>query len=374
MNASTTALPSAERMYRALVERDASFEGVFVVGVKTTGIFCSPRCSAKKPLRDNCAFFTDARAALRAGFRACLRCRPLERGRTASPLVARLLELIERDAEKRVRDADLRELGIDPTTARRAFHRHCGMTFQNYQRARRMGLALADLRMNRDRPRAMDVAGYESWSGFGAAFAGVFGRPPSEAEAVGALVADWIPTPLGALVAVASDEGLLLLEFHDRRALERELRELRAELGVAIVPGQNMTLRQIRGELDEYFVGERRVFDTPLLIRGGEFERRVWAELAKIPAGATRSYQQIAAAIGSPRAVRAVGRANGRNPLAIVVPCHRVIRADGALCGYGGGVWRKRRLLEHEAAMSGGRTSPAADRANHRLATATNAG
>ncbi|MGE0480241.1 MAG: bifunctional transcriptional activator/DNA repair enzyme AdaA [Phycisphaerae bacterium] len=361
MNTNHMTLPPVARMYRALLERDAAFEGVFVVGVTTTRIFCSPACSAKKPRRENCAFFTDAREALRAGFRACLRCRPLERGRAASPLVARLLDLIEHDGEKRVRDADLRALGIDPTTARRAFHRHCGMTFQNYQRARRMGLALADLRANRDLPRAMDLAGYESWSGFGAAFAGVFGRPPSKAEAIGALVADWIPTPLGPMVAVASDAGLVLLEFHDRRALERELRELRQALGVAIVPGESAVLRQIRGELDEYFAGERTAFETPLVIRGGEFERRVWSELAKIPAGETRSYRQIATAIGTPQAVRAVGRANGQNPLAIVVPCHRVIRSDGALCGYGGGVWRKRRLLEHEAAI-GGRLLPALTR------------
>ena len=227
------------------------------------------------------------------------------------------------------------------------------MTFHAYQRARRMGRALQDFRRHRDLPRAMDEAGYESFSGFGAAFAGLFGKPPSSAKQVNCLLADWIMTPLGGMVAIANDEGLCLLEFQDRRALQREIAWLQHRFAATVVPGKNAALRRIAVELEEYFAGRRTRFETPLVLSGSEFQIRVWKELLKIEAGQTRSYTELAAAIGRPGAQRAVGRANGDNRLALVVPCHRVIRSDGAPCGYGGGLWRKRRLLEHEARMVG---------------------
>lgn len=344
-------MPSAERMYRAIAERDASFVGVFVVGVKTTGIFCRPGCPARAPNRENCAFFPGAREALVEGYRACKRCRPMDRTVERPAVVERLLELVESDPGSRLTDARLRELGIEPTTARRGFLRHCGMTFHAYQRLRRMGMALADLREHKSVPRAMDVAGYESWSGFGEAFAGIFGAPPSGARGVDHLVADWMETPVGPMVAVANAEGLCLVEFSDRRALERELAAMRKKLGASIVPGKSAVLESAKREMAEYFAGTRTRFETPVVLRGSAFSVSVWRALREIPAGETRSYAEIARAVGSPGAVRAVGRANGANTLAIIVPCHRVIRSDGTLCGYGGGVWRKRHLLEHEARM-----------------------
>jgi len=199
----------------------------------------------------------------------------------------------------------------------------------------------------------MDAAGYESFSGFGAAFAGIFGKPPSSAGAVEHLVADWMETPLGPMVAVASDEGLCLLEFCDRRALEREVEWVRSHWKAVIVPGSNAPIKRIRAELAEYFEGARSRFQTPVVLRGSEFQVAVWRALLAIPPGETRSYAQIAKAVGRPGAVRAVGRANGDNRLAIIVPCHRVIRSDGTMCGYGGGIWRKKHLLEHEATVFG---------------------
>ncbi len=343
-------LPSDDRLYKALIERDTAFLGVFVVGVKTTGVFCRVGCPAKRPKAENCEFFSDAKGALHAGYRACLRCRPLDRGRAPSDVVTRLQQIVESDPKARLTDAELSRLGIEPSTARRQFLRHCGMTFHAYQRARRMGMALQDLRKNRNVTRAMGVAGYESPSGFGAAFQGIFGRPPSEAEGLNRLLADWIQTPLGPMVAIANDEGLCLLEFHDRRALEREIEWVRKHFKAVIVPGKNRVLAQIAKEIGEYFEGERREFETSLVIEGSDFQRRVWRELQKIAPGRTKSYSDIARAVGSPAGVRAVGRANGDNRLAIVVPCHRVIRADGEMCGYGGGIWRKKRLLDLEAA------------------------
>jgi AraC family transcriptional regulator of adaptative response/methylated-DNA-[protein]-cysteine methyltransferase len=150
------------------------------------------------------------------------------------------------------------------------------------------------------------------------------------------------------MLAIAGDAGLELLEFVDRRALETELRELRRTLKGAIVPGEHPILRQTKQQLDEYFAGPRTTFDLPLNQRGSAFQLATWSALCEIPYGETRSYSDMARRVGSPGAVRAIGRVNGQNRIAIVVPCHRVIRADGSLCGYGGGRWRKQWLLDHE--------------------------
>ena len=162
-------------------------------------------------------------------------------------------------------------------------------------------------------------------------------------------MARWIDSPLGPLVAVADDAGLHLLEFVDRRGLEKEIAALRKRTKSIVVPGTNRHLDQIVIELDKYFSTSSSKFTVPLAVAGTEFERSVWKQLQLIPPGTTRSYRDLAVGVGSPKAVRAVGRANGRNCLAIVIPCHRVIRSDGALCGYGGGIWRKQWLIDHEA-------------------------
>jgi AraC family transcriptional regulator of adaptative response/methylated-DNA-[protein]-cysteine methyltransferase len=345
-------LPSNERMYRALVERDATFAGVFVVGVKTTGIFCRVGCPARRPKSEHCQFFGTPREAIVAGYRACLRCRPLEREHGPSDVVRRLLAVVDAGDTPRIDTAGLCRMGIDPSTARRSFLRHCGMTFQAYQRARRMGLALEAMRAPGKRGRTvekgMQASRYGSTSGFGAAFTELFGQPPSKASAVRCLLAERIATPLGMMVAVADESRLLLLEFHDRRALPRELTWLRRHHQAAIVPGRNAILEQLAEELAAYFDGRLARFRTPFAVDGTPFEQAVWQELLRIPCGETRSYAALAKALGQPKAVRAVGRANGANRIALLIPCHRVIRADGGLCGYGGGLWRKERLIELE--------------------------
>ncbi len=162
-----------------------------------------------------------------------------------------------------------------------------------------------------------------------------------------------IETPLGAMLALADQDGLHLLEFVDRRELESEIANIRSRAQCEVVAGDNACLDQIGRELEDYFAGRRLSFTVPLVIGGTAFERGVWAKLQTIAPGRTWSYLQLAEQLGNPRAVRAVGRANGRNCLAIVIPCHRVIRADGDLCGYGGGLWRKKWLLEHEQRWTG---------------------
>lgn len=348
------ALPPSRVMYQALVNRDASYEGLFYVGVKTTGIFCRPTCRAKKPRRENVEFFASTNAALHDGYRPCRLCHPMDRTPVPPAVVTRLLKAVEASPTTRLTDKDLAGLGIDPSTARRRFRDYYGLTFQAYQRARRMGLALHGVRGGRQVIQVQLDHGYDSPSGFRTAFLRVFGKPPRGAKEEDCLLARRIDTPLGKMLALADRNGLRLVEFVDRRGLENEIARLRRRLKCAIVPGSNIAIDLFESQLGDYFAGRRRDFELPIAPVGSEFQMRVWGALRKIPAGTTRSYGEIAEEVGRPGAQRAVGAANGSNCLCLVIPCHRVIGADGSLSGYGGGVWRKRRLLEMEAGAAFG--------------------
>ena len=353
-----TTLPPRGPMMRAFLEGDPEAEGIFLVAVRTTGIFCRPTCPARKPKPENVEFYPDPSAALRAGFRPCKRCRPMDVIRRPPELVERLRMMVEDDPSHRVLDKDLTARGIDPSTARRQFRRHFGMTFQAYQRSRRMGAALRDVRNGNN---LLDVgldAGYASASAFRDAFAKLFGRPPRDARDADCLSARRVETPLGAMLALADDRGLRLLDFLDRPDIARKASALGETLGRAVVHADHPTLDAVAAQLDAYFAGERLTFDVPLASLGSEWQRAVWEGLRAIPPGETRSYVQLAETLGRTTASRAVGHANSRNPIAIVVPCHRVIRADGALSGYAGGPWRKQWLLDHERSHLGQPPSP----------------
>ncbi len=340
-------LPSTDEMYRALVERDASFEGLFYACVRTTGIFCRPTCHARKPKPENVEYAATIQDALHRGYRPCQLCEPMSVGTGAPNWLAPLLDEIRKEPDLRLKDEDLRARGLDPVQVRRTFKRTFGMTFQAYQRACRLGTAMKALHDGAPTIEAGMDAGFESDSGFRDAFARVFGDTPGRSRETALLVASWTETPLGPMLAIAGDNGLELLEFVDRRALEAELREIGRSLG-AVVPGDHPILRETADQMREYFAGTRRVFDIPLNMRGSTFQLAAWRALCEIPYGETRSYADMARRVGSKDAVRAIGRVNGQNRIAIVVPCHRVIRSDGSLCGYGGGRWRKQWLLDHE--------------------------
>lgn len=353
-----TSLPSIPVMRRAFQRKDPAFDGTFIVAVKTTGVFCRPVCRAKPPRPENVEFFRSPDDALRNGYRPCKLCRPTEAKPVAPMIVTRLIELIDRSAPDRVRESDLKAIGVDPSTARRQFRDYCGMTFAAYQRSRRLASALGEVRNGSPLMAAQVGAGFESSSGFRDAFQKLFGTAASSArdDAIGALTADWIETPLGRMIAVTNDDGILVLDFTDRKGLPRSLQRVVDRIDAAITPGTNRHLRQLKSELDEYFAGRRQTFSVPLAPHGSEFERRAWDYLRQIPFGQTRSYGEQAVAIGAAGAARAVGRANGMNYLSIVIPCHRVVGSSGELTGYGGGLARKRWLLDHErriAAKSG---------------------
>jgi len=336
-----------QEYYEAFVGRDPDYEGIFFTGVKSTGIFCRPTCCARKPKPENCEFFEKAQDALLAGYRPCKRCAPLSLPDSASDIVKTLVEAVEKEPDKKWRDADFKALGIDSSTVRRQFKKRFGMTFVAYARARRMGMALQTIRGGDKVINAQIDAGYESASGFRDAFTKIMGGPPQAGDQM-VLSAEWIDTPLGPMVAMADDEALYLLEFTDRRGLEREVEKLRERLKAAIVPGRTAVIESIEAELEAYFAGRLKVFQTPVQLTGSDFQKSVWEGLRRIPYGETRSYGEQAEALNNPKAVRAVARGNGMNQLAILIPCHRVIGADGSLTGYAGGLARKQWLLEHE--------------------------
>lgn len=348
-------LPSRPQMLRAFLDGDPAAEGIFLVAVRTTGIFCRPTCPARKPRPENVAFYPTARDALLGGFRPCKRCRPMDGAGRVPALVERLRGLVEGDPNGRVAEKDLAGLGIDASTARRQFRRYFGMTFHAYQRSRRIGLAHREARDGRGLLAVGLDHGYESASGFREAFARTFGVPPSDPRAA-CLFSRWVETPLGPMLALADDEGLHVLDFADRKGLDRKVATLKARKGVAIVPGDHPHL--VAAGLAAYFAGARLTIDVPTVPDGSPWQRLVWDQLRTIPPGETRSYAWMAQALDRPTATRAVGHANGQNFLCLVIPCHRVIRSDGDLSGYGGGPWRKRWLIDHERAHSAPDRSP----------------
>jgi AraC family transcriptional regulator of adaptative response/methylated-DNA-[protein]-cysteine methyltransferase len=345
-------LPPFDVMDAAFRARDAAFDDLFFAAVTTTGIFCRPACPARKPLPGNVVFYATAAEALFAGYRPCARCKPL--ASSADPeWAADLVARVEEAPERRIRDADLRAEGLEPATVRRRFQARYGLSFQAYQRARRLAAAFEAIKAGGSLDDAVFDSGYESHSGFRDAFARLFGDAPGRASKGSGgnfIRLAWIESSLGPLVAGAVDEGICLLEFTDRRMLEAQADVLRSRLGLPAAPAAHPYLERLKEELAEYFAGNRSKFGVPIHEPGTPFQERVWAALREIPYGETRSYGELARSLGDPAAVRAVAQANGRNRIAILVPCHRVIGADGGLGGYGGGLWRKRRLLEIEGA------------------------
>lgn len=249
---------------------------------------------------------------------------------------------------RRWSERDLVSLGHDPSTIRRIFKRRFGMSFLEIARLRRASLSVDALATGAAVIDAQLDAGYESGSGFRSAIHQLFGAPPAKLQRQPLLKADWIETPIGPMLAVVDDHVLHLLEFADRPALPTELQRLKARNSSGIALGRNAVTEQITKELDSYFQSRSTVFKTRLAQHGTVFEREVWHTLRAIPVGDTHSYAQVATSLGRPTSVRAVARANGANQIAIVIPCHRVIGADGSLTGYGGGLWRKQWLLKHE--------------------------
>lgn len=352
-------LPSRRTLVGAVARRDTTWDGLFVFGVRTTGVACRPGCPSRRARAEHLEFFADLDAAKAAGFRSCRRCHPERAGREPAwwnPLLAE----VDASPDARLTDRELRRRGFDPVRVRRHFRRAYATTFHTWLRARRVAQAQRRLRAGAPLDRVIVESAWESHSGFRDAFSRVVGAPPGAARDGEPIVAATWHSPLGMLVGAAVDDGVAFLEFGDLHRLDRQAPSLQRWFRGPVVPGRHPHLTHLFGELDEYFRGQRNTFTVPVVLRGAPFEMQVWRELRAIPFGETRSYADIARAIGNPRAVRAVGSANGRNRIVIVVPCHRVINTGGKLGGYGGGLWRKVKLLETEGHPPRGRYAAAA--------------
>jgi len=345
-------LPDNAVMFEALVNKDHSFEGIFFAAIKTTGIFCRPTCTARKPKQENVEFFSSSKEALAHGYRPCRLCHPMEIPGKRPVWLTELFKEIDKKPHLKIRDFELKQRGLEPAKVRRWFKKNHGMTFQSYLRSLRINRAYGQIKYKDKVISPAYDNSFNSLSGFNSAFKKITGFNPSESRCSQIINITRILTPLGPMLAGAVEEGICLLEFTDRRMLETEIKQLKKVFNTEAVPGYNKHFDSLNKQITEYFKGTRKTFNVPLVTPGTEFQMKVWNELLNIPYASTRSYAEQAKNIDHPKAVRAVANANGCNRIAIIVPCHRVIAKDGTLAGYGGGVWRKQYLLNLEKGNS----------------------
>ena len=334
----------ADTAWAAFMRRDRTWDGRVIGAVKTTGIYCKPSCPARRPKREHVEFFATGDEARAAGYRPCLRCKPEEVGRDREA-VARALKLIEQAEDAPTLDELATTVGYAPHHFQRIFKRDLGVSPAEYARALRNRRTEVALKSNGRVTDAVYDAGYSGPSSFYSDAKERLGMTPSAWRDGGrGETIRWthFDSPLGQMLIAATSKGICRLTFDDS---ETSLRRL----------FPNATIVEDAGGLRELVEGALEAIERPLAahelpidVAGTAFQESVWRELRKIPAGETRSYAEIAVAIGQPKAVRAVGTANGDNHVAVLIPCHRVIRSDGTLGGYAGGLDRKRQLLAAE--------------------------
>jgi AraC family transcriptional regulator of adaptative response/methylated-DNA-[protein]-cysteine methyltransferase len=330
--------------WEAVLARDRSFDGRFVTGVHSTGIYCRPSCAARHPRRENVRFYTSTAAAEAAGLRPCRRCLPGDIARDEAA-VAQALALLREGEDMVTLNQLAQETGYSPTHFQRVFKRAIGLSPAAYARALKLERAGEALSEGASVTEAVYAAGYGAPSRFYEASEGKLGMAPSAWRNGGAgVTVRWavVPTTLGQMLVAATDKGVCRLSFEEgAESLAR--RFPRAEL---VEGGEDFAalLSDVIAAVEQ--PGQSRAI--PLDVQGTAFQQAVWRELQRIPHGETRSYAQIAAAVGKPGAMRATGSANGANNVAVLIPCHRVVRTDGTLGGYAYGLDIKRELLRRE--------------------------
>lgn len=343
----TATMINADDAWTAVLARDRSFDGRFVTGVLTTGIYCRPSCAARHPARANVRFFTDGAAAREAGLRPCKRCLPDDVSRDERAVLAAIAAI--KAAEQPLALAALAaEAGYSPTHFQRVFTRHTGLSPAAYARALMQERAAEALTGEGSVTEAIYAAGYSAPSRFYDSNKGRLGMAASAwANGGSGVTIHWavVPTSLGAMLVAATEKGVCRLSFNEgREALEA--RFPKAELiegGVEFASLLKQVVAAVEAPGDFAHI--------PLDVKGTAFQEAVWQELRRIPAGETRTYAQLAAAIGRPKAVRAAGSANGANNVAVLIPCHRVIATGGGMGGYAYGLEIKRKLLAKEGAI-----------------------
>lgn len=339
---------SFEEKYRVVGTKNTQYNGIFIVAVKTTGIFCHPSCRARIPKAKNVIFYDSVQEALQHGFRPCKICKPMEKNGSTPNYIQELIAELQRNPHIKISDKELEQRGILPYTIRRWFKKHYNMTFHSFQRMLRINDAFTHIKKGKSITHTAFDSGYESLSGFNDSYRSIFGISAGKTKHKTLINIVRFSTPLGAMFACATEKGVCLLEFTDEKRLEKLFSDLQERLKTVILPGNNKHLNQVQKELKEYFEGNRTEFTVALDMQGTAFRKQVWQELLNIPYGFTRSYKEQAIAMQREKAVRAVAAANGANKINIIIPCHRVVGANGSLTGYGGGLHRKYWLLNFE--------------------------
>jgi AraC family transcriptional regulator of adaptative response/methylated-DNA-[protein]-cysteine methyltransferase len=359
------AFVSDDDRWTAVLERDMAADGAFFYGVRTTGVFCRPSCASRLPRRENVDFFGSADAARAAGYRECKRCQPGGLPRELD-IVNRACAALDADPQQRLTLAQLSEaVHVSPFHLQRLFKRVVGVSPRQYQAAQRGAALRAALQRGADVTRATVDAGFGSPSRMYDTAAAELGMAPSEYRRKGAgLRVHYAsaPTSLGLVLVAATDKGICKITFGDDRAPLVD--ELRKEFASAELIDDPARLAPFVEQIDAYLRGKRQRFDLPLDIAATAFQQRVWEALRRIPYGETRSYSQIAEAVGSPHAVRAVASACASNPVALAIPCHRVVQKGGALAGYRWGIARKATLLDAEAHSEARHDGQTSDKTN----------
>ncbi len=342
-------LPDEETCWQAVQQRDAAYNGQFYFGVRSTRIYCKPGCPARRPRREQVLFFNSCEQAEAAGFRPCKRCRPRQAADPQVTLVARACRLIETAGEPLSLQELGRQLGVSPYHLQRRFKALTGVTPRQYAASWRIQQFKAQVRQGRAVSEALYEAGFGSNSRLYEGAADQLGMTPAAYRRGGrGMRIDYtiVDSPLGRLLVAATEQGICALGLSEADA---ELEDfLRTEYPAAELAGDGAYLKEWVQALLDYLEGERPHLDLPLDVQATAFQRRVWEELRRIPYGETRTYTQVAEAIGRPRAVRAVGRACATNPVSLVIPCHRVVGTNGSLTGYRWGLSRKQALQATE--------------------------
>ena len=338
----------SEMQWQQVMARDARQDGRFVFAVRTTGVYCRPSCPSRRPRRSSVEFFANPQQAERAGYRACLRCKPTEISAQARAVIRARQLLDEADGIMTLAELSKR-VGVSPFHLQRLFKRATGLSPREYQSARRMQQLKHGLRKGDDVTTALYDAGFGSPSRLYEKSSQQLGMTPGTYRRGGAGITIQfaiISSPLGRMLVAATSRGLCAVRFGESATeLEHGLRE---EFGAAEIQRDEAALQPYLGPLLASLRGENTTMELPLDVRATAFQKKVWDELRRIPRGETRSYSEVAHAIGGDKSVRAVARACASNPVAIAVPCHRVVRSDGDISGYRWGVDRKKKLLAQE--------------------------
>jgi AraC family transcriptional regulator of adaptative response/methylated-DNA-[protein]-cysteine methyltransferase len=343
--------PKEDHRWNAVTGRDPAYDGQFVFGVSSTGIYCRPSCPARRPRRENVTFFLSPEQAERAGYRACLRCKPKSAsGRSQSDGVKQICRYIEQHLDEPITLERLgKEFKQSPFHLQRRFKAVLGITPREYADSCRLRLLKRNLQAGNNVTRAMYDAGYGSSSRLYERTASQLGMTPDKyrrgaiAAAIRYTCAD---SPLGRMLIAATERGVCAIQF---AGSDGELLEgLKREFPFAVRKLDDSGLKSWVTALLRQMRGLEGDASLPLDIRATAFQRRVWTHLQSIPFGGTQSYGQVAKAIGQPRATRAVARSCATNPVAVAIPCHRVVRGDGSMGGYRWGMERKKALLEME--------------------------